>query len=140
MCIKRVSEYLFLWAVGGIVYYGLELKFRGFSHWSMFVLGGLCAAFIGFQGLSVQWNDPLWIQILRAAIFITSGEFITGILVNKFFHLYVWDYSDQPFQLWGQICLPFVILFSGLAAMGIYIVGYLLHWIYGEKKPKYHVL
>ena len=52
----------------------------------------------------------------------------------------VWDYSDQPFQLFGQICLPFTIIFSGLCALGIFLSGYLLYWIYGEEKPKYHVL
>ena len=37
---KKMSEYLFLWAVGGCLYYTFEIVFRGFSHWTMFVLGG----------------------------------------------------------------------------------------------------
>ena len=52
---------------------------------------------------------------------LTSGEFITGIFVNKWMQWNVWDYSDQPFQLFGQICLPFTILFSGLCALGIFL-------------------
>ena len=39
---KPVDEFLFLLGVGGSVYYGVEVLFRGFSHWSMFLLGGLC--------------------------------------------------------------------------------------------------
>ena len=52
----------------------------------------------------------------------------------------VWDYTDQPFQLMGQICLPFTVIFSGLCAFGILLSGYLLHFLYGEKMPRFHVL
>lgn len=48
--LKKVSEYLFLWALGGTIYYEFEMIFRGFSHWSMFVLGGICLCFIAWQG------------------------------------------------------------------------------------------
>ena len=137
---KKLSEYLFLWAVGGCLYYSFEIIFRGFSHWTMFVLGGICLQFFTFQGRIVQWEDPLWRQILRCIVFVTSMEFITGIIVNKWLHLAVWDYSRMPFQLFGQICLPFMVIFSGLCTLGILLSGYLLHWIYGEPKPHYHVL
>ena len=137
---KKLSEYLFLWTLGGTLYYTFEMIFRGFSHWSMFLLGGYCLLFFGVQGMAVKWSDPLWMQVLRCTIFVTAGEFITGIIVNKWLGWAVWDYSDQPFQLFGQICLPFTIIFSGLCALGIFLSGYLLYWIYGEEKPKYHVL
>ena len=64
---------------------------------------------------------------------------ITGIIVNKCLDLEVWDYSDQPFQILGQICLPFTILFSVLCAFGIILSGNVMHWIYGEKKPSFHL-
>lgn len=137
---KKLSEYLFLWALGGCIYYGFEILFRGFSHWSMFVLGGICLIFFAVQGKMVHWEDPLWRQILRCVIFVTSMEFITGIIVNKWLHMDVWDYSELPFQIFGQICLQFAIIFSGLCAVGILLSGYLLYWIYGEEKPQYHVL
>lgn len=46
---KKLSEYLLLWTMGGAIYYTFELFFRGFSHWSMFVLGGLCLVFCAQQ-------------------------------------------------------------------------------------------
>lgn len=137
---KKMSEYLVLFALGGTIYYSLEMLFRGFSHWSMFVLGGFCLVFFAQQGLWVKWEDPLWLQLIRCVIFVTAGEFITGIIVNKWLKWNVWDYSDQPFQLFGQICAPFTILFSGLCVFGIILAGYLLHWFYGEVKPHFHVL
>lgn len=137
---KRLSEGLFLWTVGGCLYYGFEMLFRGFSHWTMFVLGGICFDFFAMQGVMVNWEDPLWRQILRCIVFVTSMEFVTGIIVNKWLGMAVWDYSNLPFSLFGQICLPFMIIFSGLCAVGILLSGYLLHWIYGEPRPHYHIL
>lgn len=137
---KNFSETLLLWAFGGTVYYWIELIFRGFSHISMFLLGGLCMVFFGKQGQWTNWKDPLWRQVLRCTAFVTAGEFTTGMIVNKWLHLAVWDYTNQPFQLFGQICAPFILLFSGLCAIGIFLAGYLLHWLYGEAKPEWRVL
>lgn len=140
MFFKKLSEYLFLGALGGCIYYTLELTFRGFSHWSMFMLGGISMMFFAAQGMAVMWSDPLWLQVLRCTLFVAAGEFLTGMIVNKWMRWQVWDYSDQPFHLFGQICLPFTILFSGLCFLAIFVCGYLLYWMYGEKKPKYRML
>lgn len=140
MFYKKLLEYGFLWLVGGSFYYSFEMVFRGFSHWSMFVLGGVCLMFIAYQGRAVNWQEPLWKQIIRCTLFVIASEFITGIIVNKWLNLEVWDYSEQPFQLFGQICLPFAVIFSGLCALGILLSGYLLHWLFGEEKPKYRVI
>lgn len=137
---KKLSEYLFMWALGGCMYYGFELMFRGFSHWSMFVLGGICFLFFYIQGSMLHWEDPLWKQLIRCIIFVTSMEFITGIIVNKWLGLEVWDYTGLPFELFGQICLPFIVIFSGLCVIGIILSGYLSYWLYGGEKPYYHVL
>lgn len=138
MC-KKISKYLFLGCLGGSIYYGLEILFRGFSHWSMFVLGGICFLFFYIQGRVLSFQEPLWRQILRCMIFVTAMEFLTGLIVNKWLCWEVWDYSDLPFQLFGQICLPFAIIFSGLCAIGIILSGYIAWRIYGEEKPQYHV-
>ena len=140
MLMKKLSEYLFLWALGGTLYYSIELMFRGFSHWSMFLLGGICLLFFWLQGSKTEWSDPMWVQVIRCTIFVVSCEFITGIIVNKWLGWGVWDYSDEPFHLFGQICLPFDVIFSGFAVIGIILSGNLMHWLFGEKKPNYHVL
>ena len=140
MCLKKIGEYSFLWVLGGSLYYSFEMMFRGFSHISMFVLGGICMDFFAAQGKASKWKEPIWKQVLRCTVFVTAGEFITGMLVNKLLRLKVWDYSDQPFQLFGQICLPFAIIFSGLCTLGIVLSGYLLCWIFKEEKPEFHIL
>lgn len=137
---KRILEYFLLFILGGCIYYSFEIIFRGFSHWSMFLLGGLCLWFCTWQGLILDWSEPLWKQLLYCVIFVTSMEFVTGIIVNKLFHWNVWDYSDQPLQLFGQICVPFMIIFSGLCLIGIFFGAYLLHFFFHEKKPSWHIL
>ena len=140
MHMKRVMEYIFLWMIGGTVYYSFEIIFRGFSHWSMFVLGGLCFLFFWLQGHWTKWEDPMWLQVARCTIFVIACEFITGIIVNKWMDWQVWDYSDQPFQVFGQICLPFATIFSGMCAMGILLSGKIMQVLFDEEKPNYHIL
>ena len=57
MVMKRLSEYLFFWTLGGTLYYSFEMIFRGFSHWSMFMLGGFCLVFCIQQGI---WTDRIF--------------------------------------------------------------------------------
>lgn len=137
---KKVSEGMFFGTFGGCLYYGIEMLFRGFSHWSMFCVGGLVFYFCVFQGVQMQWKEALWIQVLRAMLFTVSLEFMAGIIFNKWLHREIWDYSDQPLQLWGQICVPFTILFSGLLVIAIFLGGYLSNLLYKEEKPDFFVL
>ena len=137
---RKSSQYLFLTSLGGTIYYSFEIIFRGFSHWTMYLLGGICFLFMYIQGKVTRWKESLAKMVLKCTVFVASMEFITGIIVNKYFKWDVWDYTDQPFQLFGQICLPFTIIFSGLSAFGIILSGYIGYWFFGEEKPHYHIL
>ncbi len=47
------------------------------------------------------------------SILLTSIiEFITGFLLEKLFHNQWWDYSEQPFNICGYVCLKFSILWG----------------------------
>lgn len=45
-----------------------------------------------------------------AAVIITLLEFIFGIVFNLMLDMNVWDYSNVPMNLMGQICLPFSLI------------------------------
>ena len=51
----------------------------------------------------------MWLPVkcIFGSMVITLVELATGIVVNLWLQLQVWDYSDLPMNLWGQICLPF---------------------------------
>ena len=104
-----------LFALGGSVYVGMDVLFRGRSHGSMFLAGGSC-----FLLLGQLCPLPLWQRGLAGAGIITAVELATGLLANREYQ--VWDYRGIPLNYRGQICLPFSLLWIpvGLAGTALY--------------------
>lgn len=126
-----------LFAIGGATYFMIEVLWRGYSHFSMFLLGGLCFLLIGLINVFLRWETPLWKQQLISTGIITSLEFIFGIIFNIVLKLDIWDYSNLPFNLLGQISLQFSIAWFFLSAIAIVLDDYLRYWFWGEQKPYY---
>lgn len=131
---------LTLISVGGFLYVLIEVVFRGRSHWTMFLVGGLCFWLIGLINEIIPWEMPLWKQCAIGAIIITSVEFVSGCIINILLGCQVWDYSELPFNLLGQVCLPFAVLWFFLSAAGIVLDDYLRHLLFGEEKPHYRLM
>jgi len=129
-----------LWLWGGFIYYVIEILWRGYSHPSMFVVGGLCFLLLGGINYYLPWRMGLVYQALLGGVIITAAEFISGLILNIWLGLNIWDYSDAPLNLMGQICLPYVFAWIGLSVVGIYLDDYLRWKLYGEQKPKYYIL
>ena len=123
---KRLSEYLFLWTLGGALYYNFEVAFRGFSHWSMFLLGGLCFVLIGL--LNELWSWNVLTQAGAGGLIATGAEFVTACVVNLCLGWGVWDYSDMPLNLWGQVCPQFMVAWFFLSAAAVWMEN-VLHWL-----------
>lgn len=136
----KFFKYTALWLVGGVIYYIIELIGRGHSHWSMFILGGVCFLALGLINELISWNMPITLQMLIGSLIITVLELITGLIVNKWLGLHVWDYSKLPLNLWGQICLPFTAIWYLLSAVGIVLDDYLRYWFFGEQRPRYTIV
>ena len=135
---KLKSCILFL--IGGLIYILIEIVWRGHSHWTMCILGGLCFLYAGYQNERIEWNYPLLLQALRVTIFIVVMEFITGCIVNIWLGWDVWDYSDLPLNLYGQICLYYAILWYGLSIVAIVLDDYIRYWLFSEDKPHYKMI
>ena len=131
---------LFLFLVGGWIYIFIEIAYRGYSHWSMFLLGGVCFFALGYINRFLPWETPLTLQMAIGAGIITVLEFITGLLVNIQFGWNVWNYSNIPFNFYGQICLQASIGWFFLSTVGIILDDFLRYWIFGEEKPRYKIL
>ena len=98
-----------LLAVGGGGYYLAEVLYRGYSHWSMAVCGGVCLLSIYHMNKRMS-EQGLLLRALAGAGLITAVELTCGSIVNLALDMNVWDYSHMPFNLLGQICLPFSLL------------------------------
>lgn len=91
----------------------LELAWRGRSHISMFITGGLCCMLLCTLFLRYA---PAWpLRLLLSGLVITAAEFLCGCAVNRKLRLDVWDYSKRPRNLYGQICLDFSLLWCFMA-------------------------
>ncbi|MDD3222985.1 MAG: hypothetical protein EOM34_13995 [Clostridia bacterium] len=119
---------LLLFIIGGGLYYLIEILFRGYSHWTMFIIGGVIFLFSGRPYTSLKG------QILRVWIFAIITEFISGTIINLCLGWQVWDYSKLPFNLLGQICLPFALLFLPLCAAAILLNRFIQQHLLREKE------
>lgn len=137
---RRVLKNLILFSVGGFLYILVELLWRGYSHWTMFLLGGLCFFYAGIQNEHTAWEKPLLLQSVQVALFITAAEFITGCIVNLWLGWNVWDYSDMPFNLLGQICPQYILLWVVLGAVAVVADDYARYWFFHEEKPRYRLV
>jgi len=87
------------------------------------------------------FTDNLWLLFLGGLIFATAIELIGGFVLFKLFHMRWWDYSKEPFNLGGYICIRFSLawgvcivfaidvfhpLVEKLVNLGDGIVGYIL--------------
>lgn len=130
-------KYLFLFIIGALSYMLIEILYRGYTHWSMGLLGGICFIFVGLINEILSWDTPLWLQGIIGTAIITTLEFICGIILNIWLKLGVWDYSHMPFNICGQVCLPFTIVWIGLSVIAIILDDYLRYWLFKEEKPHY---
>ncbi len=112
---------LLLFVFGGACYNLIEILWRGYTHWSMFFLGGVCFQWGGLIARRFR-RHCLAVRCVLCSAAVTVSEFLCGCLVNLRFHLHVWDYSNQPFNLLGQICLLYSFLWGLLSipAMPLY--------------------
>lgn len=137
---RLLNKHFVLFDVGGLLYIVIELIWRGWSHWTMFILGGICFISLGLINEVIPWEMALWKQILIGACVITVLEFITGCIVNLWLGWDVWDYSHMPGNVLGQISPQFFVLWMLLSVVGIVLDDWLRYWMFGEERPYYEIL
>lgn len=94
---------------GGAAYGMLEILWRGYTHVSMLILGGICFRLLIRISKS---NRRLAVKSLIGGLCITAAELLTGCVVNLWLGLSVWDYTREPCQFMGQICIRFSLLWT----------------------------
>lgn len=134
---NKIFEYIVLSWIGGSTYVALEVLFRSRSHWTMFILGAICFILIGLINEILPWKTPIELQALLGAGCITICEFITGCIVNLYLNWNIWDYSNMPFNILGQICLPFTILWFFISILAIVLDDWIRYIMFDEEKPHY---
>ena len=123
--------------LGGSAYVLVEIFWRGRSHISMFILGGICFWLIG--QMNRRRAMPVAVQACVGACLVTGLELLTGLIVNLWLDLRVWDYSDLPLNFLGQICLYYSLLWIPLSAAAVFLEDGLRRLLFGTPLPHYRL-
>lgn len=135
----KLCKYGILALIGGIIYGVLELICRGYTHWTMVILGGICFVAVGLLNEVIPWEMPLAVQMLCGCMIITALEFGCGCIVNIWLEWGVWDYSDEWGNLLGQICPLYSVLWYFVSLPAILIDDWLRYWLFFEDRPRYRI-
>lgn len=137
---NNTLKYILLFFLGGYAYCGVEMLFRGYTHISMLVAGGICFILIGLLNEAFPRRISLISQMVLSAVIVTIIELIVGLIVNVGLGLNVWNYSNMPYNFMGQICLLYFNIWFVLSLAAILLDDYLRYFLLGEEKPHYKVL
>lgn len=104
-----------IFLTGSCAYPTLEMIWRGKTHYSMAIAGGVCLLLINKICCGRMSMKSLFSKCLAGAGIITGVELFTGLVVNNLLRFDVWDYSKMPMNILGQVCLPYSVLWFGLS-------------------------
>ena len=109
-----MKRYFILFLIGAIGYGTIEILWRGYTHPTMLVAGGVC--FCLFYLISqIFKGSHLITKALIAAVSVTVVELCFGVIFNLLLDFKVWDYTSVPLNLFGQICLRFSFMWLFLS-------------------------
>lgn len=63
-----------------------------------------------------------WAVYIAGCIGATVLEYVTGVVMEALFKVRYWDYSNQPFNFQGQICLSSTLAWGGLTLLMNYVI------------------
>lgn len=135
----KLWQQLVIWALGGLLYVSVEILFRGWSHPSMFVVGGICFWAIGMLDRAAP-GLPLLAQAFLGAAIITAMELLSGLVVNVGLGWNVWDYSHHALNYKGQICLGFSLLWVPASLAAVFADDALRRFLFHQPIPGYRWL
>lgn len=134
---NKIYKNILLILIMGVIYFCLEILWRNFSSPWMVLVGGVCSYLIGkLNEQPLFFERNMWQQCLTGTIITLSIEFISGMILNVWWKLNIWDYSDLPFNLYGQISLYYAGLWMILMPLCIYVDDCLRYKLFNEEKPK----
>lgn len=134
---------ILLWTWTGTMYFFLEVVWKTLHgkadsiSWTMLLLAIVLAVPLERCGAEMPWNTPLCLQAFSCGICITVAEFMSGLVLNVWLGLGIWDYSGLPLNIMGQICLPFTLIWCVLSMPAIVILDWLRYAIDGGERPHY---
>lgn len=138
----KMIKCLLLFFFGGLIYYGIEVAYRNLTshteaHPAMFLVGGVAFLLIGWINEGKDKNMPMIKQVGIGTCVVLAVEFLAGYILNIKLGLNIWDYSSLPFNIYGQVCLPFALIWVVLVFVGIVVDDNARWLLFDEDFPHY---
>lgn len=111
---NKLIKFTGLFILGGLSYGLIEIMWRGYTHWSMLLAGGICFL-IMFIIYSRHKNLRIIERFLIGSAIITTVELILGLVLNYYLNMHIWDYSNLRFNILGQVSLLYSLLWGLLS-------------------------
>ena len=122
--------------IAGCIYLLIEIAWRGCTHWTMLPLAAVIFVCAGVLDERPK-PPPLWLQVVIGTAIATALELAAGLILNVWLELGVWDYSELPGNILGQICPQYTLAWAALMVVAIKLEN-LMHkiadWIIDRKK------
>ena len=137
--LKKLGKAAILFLVFGLIYFIIETIWKGhLTHWSMFVVAGFAGVLIGGINEYIPWEMPFWQQCGIGMIITTILEGTSGLILNVWLNLNIWNYSKMPLNFfYQQCCVSFCIAWFFLSGICIVIDDYIRYKFFNEKYPHY---
>ncbi len=120
----QVKKNTVFFTSGGIGYGVIELLWRGRTHWTMILAGGIC--FVFFSKIADKYKKRrLIFKATLCALGVTAVELLFGIVFNLIFKMNIWDYSNMPLNILGQVCPLYTLFWGVLGCAFIPLADYL---------------
>lgn len=135
---------MLLWSWGGTVYFLLEVAFKTITghperiSWTMLVVAILLTVPVERCGAQLPWSCPLWLQALCCAALVTAVELVSGLFLNLWLGLDIWDYTDLPGNFLGQICPQYSAVWWVLCLVFIPAFDWLRYAVEDGNRPHYY--
>ncbi len=131
---EKMKQYSLVYLIGAVLYSMIEILWRGTTHWTMAITGGLCFLLLHLINMKlVRLN--FWGKCLLGALTITVVEFSVGCLVNLTLRWNVWDYSGYAGNLLGQACLFYSCMWFLLSMPGFWLSTFLETRVFSKRMP-----
>ena len=136
---------MLLWTWGGAVYFLMEVAWKTATgeperiSWTMLIVAMLLTVAVERCGYQLPWEVPLFLQALACSVLVTAVEFVSGLIINVWLGLGVWDYSHLPGNIMGQICPQFFLVWFALCMLFIPIFDWMWYAVAGGQRPHYRM-
>lgn len=143
---ERIGKWvlsILLWFWAGGVYSFAEVIWKTAQgrpetiSWTMFALAIILAIPMERFGAELPWEMPLIAQAGISALAVIATEFVAGLILNVALGLGIWDYSNMPGNIMGQVCPQFALLWFVVSIIGIVLMDWMRYAVEGGEKPHY---